>query len=263
MSGRVAGRVFERILGSAPRKAVLLCLAEHSNPDGEMAFPSVYRISQETELGETTVRAALSWLRKQRLIIQTHPAAQHRPPTYRVNLDILPDLPLVEVYRPSENLQAEIPAEVARPPAGAALDSPPSLPGLPLLPSRPPAPAPEPSLNRPSARDKPRAAPPPVITIFRKVTQSYPKKSLWPMLVRRVGADPKALDRWRKVVEEWIAHGYKPHNIDGMLDVFEKGWTRPNGSKPGSSAAHDPAADVARFNARRPAAAAAHTKEPA
>lgn len=83
------------------------------------------------------------------------------------------------------------------------------------------------------------------------------------MLVRRVGADPKALDRWRKTLEEWIAHGYKPTNLDGMLDVFEKGWTRPNGSKPGPSAPYDPAADVARFKNRGSAAASARTKEPA
>jgi hypothetical protein len=104
---------------------------------------------------------------------------------------------------------------------------------------------------------------PPPVAILISASQRTPPKAIWPQIVQRVGADPAALDRWRKVVEEWCAHGYNRSNVGGMLDVFEKGWTRPNGSKPGSSAAHDPAADVARFNARRPAAAAAHTKEPA
>ena len=86
MSGRVVGRVHERILGSAARKAVLLCLADHANPDGEMSYPSVNRIAQESELGESTVRKALAWLREHKLISQTAPAAQHRPATYRVSL---------------------------------------------------------------------------------------------------------------------------------------------------------------------------------
>ena len=144
MSGRVVGRVFERVLGNAPEKAVLTCLAEHSNPDGEMAFPSVWRIAQETELGESTVRAALGRLRSRHLITQTHAPAGHRPATYRVCLDTLADLQLVEVYRPGfiPGLHQEAPdlqepevtplAGGARPPGGSA---------------RPLAPGPEPSLT--------------------------------------------------------------------------------------------------------------------
>jgi hypothetical protein len=98
VSGRVVGRVFERVVGSAVEKAVLVCLAEHSNPDGEMSFPSARRISQETEFSERSVRAALATLRERRLIIQTHAAGQHRPATYRVNLLAVSALQLVQVY---------------------------------------------------------------------------------------------------------------------------------------------------------------------
>lgn len=134
MSGRVVGRVFERRIGSASRKAVLLCLAEHANPDGEMAFPSVARIAQETELGESTVRESLAWLRSERLITQTRRPGHHRPATYAVNLDRLEDLQLVEVYKE---------ADLQR----AAPDLQQAASDLQLLESRPPTAGPEPSLN--------------------------------------------------------------------------------------------------------------------
>jgi len=105
MSGRVVGRVFERTLGSPTQKAVLLCLAEHANPDGEMSFPSVRRISLETELGESTVRKALSELRSRTLIFQAKPPCRHRPATYTVNLEALSGLPLVEVYHPDLSVE--------------------------------------------------------------------------------------------------------------------------------------------------------------
>jgi hypothetical protein len=140
MSGRVVGRVHERILGSAARKAVLLSLADHANPDGEMSFPSVNRIAQETEFGESTVRECLAWLRNARLITQTAPPCQHRPATYRVDLEVLAGLQLVEVYRPGLQQPA------SRPPAGGA---------------RPPAGGPEPYLtvSEPSGERK-KAEPP-------------------------------------------------------------------------------------------------------
>lgn len=130
MSGRVVGRIFERIVGNPVEKAVLTCLGEHANPDGEMSFPSVRRISLETEFSESSVRAALSKLRSKRLIIQTHGPAQHRPATYRVNLAALSDLQLVEVYRP-----------------GAKPDLQEVEPDLQELAARPPGAGPEPSLT--------------------------------------------------------------------------------------------------------------------
>jgi hypothetical protein len=164
MSGRVVGRVFERIIGSATEKAVLTCLAEHSNPDGEMAFPSVWRISQETELAESTVRAALSNLRANQLIIQTRGPAQHKPATYRVNLDALADLQLVEVYRPGHaEPSPDLQEAEARPPAGSAR---PLGGGVrpPAHSVRPLGAGPEPLLTvlePPEPSEEPAASPPP------------------------------------------------------------------------------------------------------
>lgn len=149
MAGRVVGRIFERIVGSAAKKAVLLCLGEHANPDGEMSFPSVARICQETELGESTVREALAWLRKERLIIQTHGPAQHIPATYRVNLERLSDLQLVEVYRKPDLQVVGSGVQVLEPDLHQAAS------GVQLLESRPPGGGPEPSLTVSMNRQEP------------------------------------------------------------------------------------------------------------
>jgi len=233
MSGRVVGRVFERIVGSAPRKAVLLCLAEHSNPDGEMAYPSVWRIGKETELAESTVRSALAWLRKQRLIIQTYPAAQHRPPTYRVNLDRLSDLPLVEVYRKEHQVS-----------------------DLPLVALRPPAPGPEPSLNRPLEGARPktgRAVRPDAVELFRRIMHRYPNKTAWQRIDRAIGSDFPALLHWGRVLRQWVLAGHNPTNILDMLDVFKKGWRPAGGNgRPGNARqGYDPVADMAAFKDKR------------
>jgi hypothetical protein len=79
-----------------------------------MAYPSVGRIAQETEFAESTVREALAWLRENEIVSQMLPPSQHRAATYRVNLEKLSDLQVVEVYQAA----ARPPAPGARPPAG-------------------------------------------------------------------------------------------------------------------------------------------------
>jgi len=129
VSWQALAAVSDRILGSSSRKAVVICLANHANIDSELTFPSVWRISQETELAESTVRECLAWLRERKLIIQVAGPAQHRPTTYRLNYGAFADLQQVEVCRPGLQVpapdlqQAEAtdpspPAGGARPPAG-------------------------------------------------------------------------------------------------------------------------------------------------
>jgi len=97
MSWQALALVSDRVVGSAPRKAVLICLANHANPESELAFPRVARIMAETELAESTVRATLSWLRKSKLIIRVQGHSRYRPAAYVINTAAFASLPLVEV----------------------------------------------------------------------------------------------------------------------------------------------------------------------
>jgi hypothetical protein len=104
----------------------------------------------------------------------------------------------------------------------------------------------------------------PAIVLCRHYCERYPSRAWRDEIIAAVGSDPAQVSKWEFVLKEWTGRGHNRTGWSNMLDVFKNGWTRSNnGNKPRSSAPHDPAADVARFNARRPAAAAAHTKEPA
>lgn len=70
-------------------KAVLLALADRCNNDGFDAFPAVPTIAAECEIGTRTADACLATLRGHGLIAEQSPPRQHRPRTWRLNLDAI------------------------------------------------------------------------------------------------------------------------------------------------------------------------------
>jgi hypothetical protein len=90
-----------------------------------------------------------------------------------------------------------------------------------------PAPLPSPAIVAESAPKKPRPAPKPAkdpppeaIRAFHDASARYPNKVLWDGIVQVVGADPPDLERWQRVVRAWIACGWNPGNVKGMLSHF-------------------------------------------
>lgn len=67
MSVRQITRVFDMRVGDYIAKAVLIKVADHADDDG-LAFPSVERIAQDTEIPERTVKKKLAWLEAQGFI---------------------------------------------------------------------------------------------------------------------------------------------------------------------------------------------------
>jgi len=63
---------------------------------------------------------------------------------------------------------------------------------------------------------------PPAADVFREETHRWPRKSWWPDLAEKVGAEPDALDRWRAVVHAYLGLGWNPMNVKGMLEWFDK-----------------------------------------
>ena len=77
-------------------------------------------------------------------------------------------------------------------------------------------------------RNKPRTPPPPMppqILAFREAMggKRVPHKATWPVIVKSVGEDKQSLDRWKAAIIAWIAVGYKPINLTGMLDWYKNG----------------------------------------
>lgn len=71
MAGAVVGLVAAHTMGSAVRKAVMMCLAEHADSEYLRTWVGRRRIMAETELGETTVKRCLQELERDGLIVRT------------------------------------------------------------------------------------------------------------------------------------------------------------------------------------------------
>lgn len=79
----------------------------------------------------------------------------------------------------------------------------------------------------------------PALAIFRAETQRYPKKAVQPEIENIVGRREEGLELWRQIVHEWVALGWNPVNVRGMLDCFNRGEVpkRGNASEPKGFAA--------------------------
>ena len=60
------------------------------------------------------------------------------------------------------------------------------------------------------------------VRVFREETQRYPKKATQPEIENIVGRQPDDLELWRKIVHEWVALGFNPVNVRGMLECFTR-----------------------------------------
>jgi len=76
---------------------------------------------------------------------------------------------------------------------------------------------------KPKRTAKPKTPTPPAIAVYREKAQRFPHKTLYQDIIETVGDDPEKLKLWGDVVKAYIAHGWNPANIAGMLDFFKRG----------------------------------------
>ena len=69
-------------------KSVLLILGEYHDDERGYAWPSQKRIADDLEITVRTVRSALSWLERSKLITVLQKGNQFQPTQYRLNFDI-------------------------------------------------------------------------------------------------------------------------------------------------------------------------------
>lgn len=93
-------------------------------------------------------------------------------------------------------------APASQPPANAGADAP--------IPDPPPK-------ERPKRKKDP---PPDAVDAYRRATNLFPRKSLWPGIVQVVGDDPDDVERWHQVCLSYVAMGWNPKNIKGMLEHY-------------------------------------------
>jgi hypothetical protein len=98
-----------------------------------------------------------------------------------------------------------------------------------------PNPVPVPEEKAPSAAQAPPTPPPKrtqsrsktltpeAVRVFRANAHRYPAKSWYDDVARIVGTAQDDLTRWGSVVKAWVGMGWKPTNVRGMLDCYERG----------------------------------------
>lgn len=79
--------------------------------------------------------------------------------------------------------------------------------------------------SRVEKREKSAAKPPtpPQIESYRKAAHRYPNKSLYPLICEKVKDDQASLLLFEQIVTGWIAMGWNPSNISGILEFVERG----------------------------------------
>jgi len=70
----------------------------------------------------------------------------------------------------------------------------------------------------------------PAIIVFREVTQRYPLKPTFDLIIRGLGENPNKA-RLKEVYEEWCARGFKPTNVSGLLEWYKTGIAKYNGKR--------------------------------
>ena len=84
-------------------------------------------------------------------------------------------------------------------------------------------------------------SPHPAISLYERVTdRSVPNDSWRQRIQETVGLDPPALQLWESVLDSWVGHGWNPANVDGLLDVFEKGGIDERGERGNGGGRREP-----------------------
>jgi len=208
----------QKRLKRATAKLVLLAFADHANDEGRAAYPSLELVARKTGLSLRAVKNTVRAL---------------------VHAGIL--IPNGKSFRGTNDYIIDVDALVGVNPV-----HPQGEPGAPQgvnpVHSRGEPGSPEPSFNHPinhplestgapapnapalkSAKHTARKTPPPpAVEVYRSRAGMFPRRALWEMLAREVGDEQDALEFWGRVVEAWVASGWNPRNLRGMLDFFRR-----------------------------------------
>jgi len=79
-------------------------------------------------------------------------------------------------------------------------------------------PGPKPRRNR----SKQNVERPAAVEVFRSVHKRYPRKATWARIESAIGDNEDNLAFWKQVCEKWSLLGWKPDNLDGQIDYFNR-----------------------------------------
>lgn len=80
----------------------------------------------------------------------------------------------------------------------------------------------KPPKSVPKPKKAPKAPVHAAVSVFRDAAHLFPAKSWYGKVASIVGESEANLAFWRRVVEAWVGTGWKPTNVKGMLDFFQR-----------------------------------------
>lgn len=212
MSAKAMGRVWDLDLPHN-ELLVLLAMADHADHAGNNIYPSIGLIAWKTGYSKRQVQRVIQKLVEDGILILVAESTAQRPNVYRMNLEAGKiKQPFKGELTNAESRQNDTPDILSpvtqlRHGRGDILTERGDI-----------AMSPEPSEgtvnNR--ERDKPPAPAHPAIELYTKLTGTQPAKFAADMIAEQV----TDLNRWGKVIKDWLASGFKPGNVKGMLDWY-------------------------------------------
>jgi hypothetical protein len=83
----------------------------------------------------------------------------------------------------------------------------------------------QPTEPAPAPKKEPKAQPIPIpaaVKEYRRACSLYPAKSWYDKIAFLVGELPENLDQWYRTCYAWVGMGWKPTNVQGMLECFKR-----------------------------------------
>ena len=205
MSYQAVKAVLENSKHSGTTKLVLVCIAEHHNEKTKTSWPGIDTLSGYCNVSRQSIFNSLNKLTKSGELKIDYKAGPHGVNVYHI-------LCLDNAARSSQlDRQASLTVKPALLRQSSQLDGT----------VKPALPEPLGTIKKPLKRGG--AKKPAVVHVYNSIVNSPPHKSLWAKMDNLVGDSEKSLLLFRRIVESWIAVGWKPNNIKGMLEYFERG----------------------------------------
>jgi hypothetical protein len=233
MSIRISARVWDNTEVEGTARLMLLALAWHADDDG-LCWPSLDMLARECRISVRQAQRLIAHLEAGGHIQVERGTGRGNASRYTVKGDIQRervtssarkgDIPPHAHVEPS--LEPSLTAIVSESRAAAAPPAPPAPPA-PVVAEQPPQPQPQPQPKpakppKPKPNPKPTEARPPAVDVYREVLGKFPNHATWPLL------EPITdLGKWRDILREWVARGYRPDNVKGPLEVYRDGWRAP------------------------------------
>jgi hypothetical protein len=262
MSSKETARMWQTSTTTGDSLLVLLVIADAANDDGLAVNLSIGHIAERIRSTERTVTRILNRLAKTGKLIVRHSAgylskyliiegmadggvdrarqldekgAKRRG---RPRKNILPALAVEE----NPTVTPDNLSGVDSPPVPPPSPTPPSPPIIPPIATHPTGESAQPEIapengalqGKKADNGTAKLTEHPAIQAYRDVVHFYPVEAWRKEIVETVGDEPAALEKWHKIVREWLGKGYSPRNVVGMLNVFRYGWDKKPYSGPAS-----------------------------